>query len=526
MATTPKAQKQPGRLHVARLTVHNVLGIEDSTIDLSTITLLEGRNGSAKSSHVKALRSALGVDRTSLARLARVREDGTPADDPTVEVLLVGEDREVRVTKKGGDSAKVDERVGDDWREVKRPVEWLRDLVDTQAANPALWLASDDEAKAVAVLEAMPLDGYDRTAALVAAGLESFRLPPIPGGMHPLVELEHIEDAVFSARTKVHEEERREHDAATKLLAGLPADAPADIAGEVEALERTLSVHHAEIVREESDANAAEDRAIQAAEADHRVVMERVSGSFKGDAAKLRRAHETMAAEIRADAERRIAALLAETEAAVDGLKTEGEADLQAADAALDASRTAARQAREKARVATEGRKREQAKGREELSGLRARQQSIETDKHVRATAAEAEKKAREHHARAKALTESIEALKRYRLELAEKLPVKGLAVKFDEKGRKSLTLDGVPLSQVNDGRLAQLATEVSLLRTKPPKAGQPYLPIVLLDGLEKVDPSARAALLREVAARGSQVIAAVVGQDSLRVLTPETATA
>jgi len=70
LAPEPKAA--PGRLTVSRLTVHGVLGIADSVIDLDTITVLEGENASGKSSHLKALRSALGIDRTQLGRLARV----------------------------------------------------------------------------------------------------------------------------------------------------------------------------------------------------------------------------------------------------------------------------------------------------------------------------------------------------------------------------------------------------------------------------------------------------------------------
>lgn len=513
MATATKTQKQPGRLTVARLQVHGVLGIEDSTIDLSTITLLEGKNGSSKSSHIKALRSALGIDRTSLARLARVREDGTPDDKPYVEVLLVGEDQELRVTKKGDQSADVDYRVGGAPVPIKRPVEWLRDLVDTQGANPAVWLALDDEAKAGAVLEAMPLEGYDRAAALEAAGLQNFHLPRLADGLHPLEELEQIEAAVFASRTQVHADERREHDAATKLLADLPAQAPEDASEEVARLDAEVAELRDSIGRQTVAAENAE-----------RAAVERATTTFKGEVARLRADQDKRQAEIRADADKRIAEIEAECQRRCNEVKAGVDVDVEKAGTAAQEARTAARTALDKARASIAEKEAALATKRERLVELRASQQSIETDHRLRTMAAEAEQKARGYHAKAKAFSAAIDALRRYRLELAERLPIKGLAVKFDDKGRKSLTLDGVPLSQVNDGRLAELATEVSLLRTKPPKPGQPYLPIVLLDGLERVDPAARAALLREIASRGSQVIAAVVGNDALRVLTDERA--
>ena len=136
--------------------------------------------------------------------------------------------------------------------------------------------------------------------------------------------------------------------------------------------------------------------------------------------------------------------------------------------------------------------------------------------------ATDASSKAKAHHAKWQALADALKALTTYKLKLAELLPIKGLAVVFDDKGRKSLTLDGVPLSQVNTGKLVGLATEVSMLR----KSDETALPIVLLDGIENLDPAARAALLREVASRGLQVIAACVSDGPLKVLTGEAALA
>jgi hypothetical protein len=511
-----------GRLTIARLTVHGVLGIEDSTIDLDTITVLSGANATSKSSHLKALRSCLGVDRTSLARLARIDDSVVESDgnEPSVEVLLVGEDREVQVVRKGGGSPEVRERVGEDWRKVPRPVEWLRDLIDVEAANPAIWLAADDEARAAAVLAAMPLSGYDRAAALKAAGLSSFPLPPIPSGLHPLEDLEQVEAAVFNARTEVNRQERAEHDAATKLLAGLPAEAPGELSGPVETLENATAVLADDIARQEEAAESGHRTSIGAARAERSQAHERLAVALKNEVYALEAAHSVKAGEIRAAAEKRIAELAAEMQVAVDALQTSNSKEREEADAVEVERRRVSDESLAKARAKLETKKRDLAQGRETLATLREQQRSIETDRHVRATAADSEAKAREHAERSAALTAGIEALRRYRLQLAERLPIKGLAVKFDEKGRKSLTLEGIPLAQVNDSRLVELATEVSLLRNRTADETRPHLPLVLLDGLERLDPKARMALLREVASRGSQVIACVVGANALQVLT------
>ena len=501
------AKKKPaGRLSVARLTIHGVLGVEDSVIDLDTITVLSGANATGKSTHLKALRCALGIDRTSLGRLARISDEPAAGEEPSVEVLLVGEDREVQVTRRGGGSPEVRERVGEDWRKVPRPVEWLQRLIDVEAANPALWLASDDETRAAAVLAAMPLEGYRREDALRAAGLEAFRLPPVPPGLHPLVELEQIEDAVRLARTEVNRQERAEHDAGQKLLAGLPAEAPADVAGLLGVAVASAEAQAVALAREEEAAKAAERATVAQARAGRDLAKADIQARQDVALVAARAAHE---AALRVELEA-IRALHDQESAAVAHREAEWLAHAQETRAnsqqALDAFRATLGELRE--RVAT----------------LRAQQQGAETDRHVRATAAAAEEQARVLEEKAAWLTDGISRLQRFRLELAEKLPIKGLSVRFDEKGRKSLALDGVPLSQVNDGRLVELATEVSLLKQGPRDDDSTYLPLVLLDGIERLDPAARRALLREVAARGTQVIAAVVGPDALQALRGEEA--
>lgn len=523
-----KKTEQPGRLTVSRLIVRGVLGIEESTIDLGEVTVLQGHNASGKSSHLAALRAALGIDRTTLARLSHL-QDGSPAEKPEVEVILVGTDHEgqnleVQVRRRGDGSPEVRERVGDDWRPKTRPVEWLRELIDVQGANPAVLLAMKDEDLAGAILEAMPLPGYDRKAALAAAGLPEFRLPAIPTGLHPLEDLEQIEAAIAGARTEVGREERRERDAAVKLLSGLPAEAPESVADRIAQGEHAVSTLAAEIAREEEAADSAEREARAAAKSTYDAVLANAQGDFRTEAARLRREHEARAAEIRAEAERAVSADLAATEQAIHNTKEAGEATLEAATRLMDEKSVAAHAAREQARSVAEGRKRTLAEGREALAALRAQQASIDTDRHVRATADAAKKAAEAHAERVAALSRAIEALRQYKLRLASELPVKGLAVQFDDRGRKSLTLDGVPLAQVNDGRRAELVTEVAVLRGRAPADGRPYLPLVLLDGIERLDPARRAALLRSVAARGTQVIAAVVGPDALQVLRNEDA--
>lgn len=512
----------PGRLTVSRLIVKGVLGVEDHTIDLDRITLLRGANASGKSSHLQALRAGLGIDRTSLARIAHVGPDGEPGK-PEVEVILIGgpgEDREVRVRRRGDGSPEVRERVGEDWRNVPRPVEWLRDLIDVQGANPALWLAMKDEDRTASILESLVLDGYNRKAALDQAGLAEFNLPAIPEGLHPLEELELIEKAVADARAAIGAEHRREQDAAVKLLAGLPAQPPKPVEAEVIERQREADSLSSDVSKAEAAADEYEQGAVHAARLQREASERELEQAFKVVAAELRTAHERKVGELREALQKRINELDAGLETVIDAASDDAKRQIAAAATLCTTNEDEARKTAASMRDQVKSKAEALAAARESLAGLRERQTSIETDRHVRATADEAKTKAAKLQARWQHYDDGLDALKRYKMKLAESLPIQGLAVHFDEKGKKSLTLDGVPLSQVNDGRLAEIATEVSLLRA----AGG--LPLVLLDGIERLDPARRAALLRAVAARGVQVIAACVGAGALEVLHGEEALA
>ena len=517
------------RLHVSRLSVRGVLGIEESVIDLDNITVLKGRNGSTKSSHVDALRAILGVDRTSLVTIAH-REEGKAFDKPEGEALLVSDDggRQVRVRRRGTGSPEVREYDGTDWRPVPRPVEWLHEVIDVRGANPAALLALKPEDLAAAIIEAMPLPSYDRAEALRLAGLPDFRLPAIPEGLHPLEDLELVEKAVFDARTGVNAEERREKDAASKLLQGLPADPPADVAADLEAADAQAQQLAAEVTRREALVDEAEREKLHTAGMTRDAAVLEVRNAFKAEAAKMRADHAERAAEIRAEAEKRIAELKDEMEVALDDKATKGGdqvADLERQhDNEADTIRAASSTARQEIAALAE----QLAHGRANVATLRERQNAIATDRHVRRAADAAKDSAERFAARSRQLTAALEALKRYKVELAGTLPIPGLAVTFDEKGKKTVTLDDVPLDQVNKARRAEVAVQISLLRAEPPadESDRPYLPIIFLDDAEKLDDEARAALFREVAARGAQVIAAVVSRQPLEVLRGEAALA
>ncbi|KKN06136.1 hypothetical protein LCGC14_1080390 [marine sediment metagenome] len=522
---TPPTSDLRVRLH--RLTAKNFAGVGDQefVVDFAPdVTVLAGENASLKSSALAALRCVLGIDRVAASRRAHIAPDGTTAR-PEIEVVLLGENREIHVRRIGDGSPEVRERVGEDWRVVPRPVEWLRELVDVRGAVPAGFLQAKDDDRVTMLLEALESPGYSRDAALEAAGLPSFRLPPIPEGLHPLEDIETVMAAVFNSRTEVNRQRDSEKDAATKLLAGLPAEAPEGQAEAVEAAEAEAQRLTEEVARGEEEATASSREASRAAQAAHDQVVERIRADFKEFAGVRRGAHERRAAEFRAEVERQITE---EAEALEEGIKanrSSGEALMEAAGEAQRVAEAAAQADRAKAEIALQGRRQQLTEDRERLATLREQQRSVETDTHVRLTAQEALGKAKGHAARSEELTAGLKGLRRYAVELAGSLPIKGLEVHFDDKGRRHVTLNRIPLGEVNDGRMLELADEVSAIHTAAWAGDRPQLRLVLVDWLERVSSRRRAKHLQSMASSGLQVVAAVVAEGPLTVLRGEAVT-
>jgi recombinational DNA repair ATPase RecF len=520
---TPAEATPAARLILSRISTRGVLGIEDHTIDLGPgVNVIVGANASGKSSHVQAIRSLLGMDRTSLVRLAHVKDDGTLEAKPEIEGVLVeadgSADYEARVRKAGASSAEVKERNGEDWRTEGRAVEWLRDVIDITGAQPALFLAASDAERQEAILETLDLP-YERDAALEAADLAGFNVGHIPDGLHPLEELELIEKAVRDSRAIEGSKRREALDAAKRIEDGLPADRPKPVGDELVEADRKIEELAGEVGRIQGAAADGERSAVRAAETALETKDRELETALVTLERDLNATHDSKVADLRAAFDKRVRELEEEVRTAVDQATTKAKADLDEARKARDKAVTAAAEERRQAEAAAASKATELADWRTKAATLHERKTKIDSDAYFRKQIAETKADADRHSARWDKLSQSIDALVRYKLHLVESNPIKGLSIAVDDAGKFRLLLDGVPLSQTNTGRLEELAVEVSLLRAAPPASGRPHLPIILLDGIEALDPARRSALLKAVAARGVQVIAACVGDGPLRVL-------
>jgi len=100
-------------------------------------------------------------------------------------------------------------------------------------------------------------------------------------------------------------------------------------------------------------------------------------------------------------------------------------------------------------------------------------------------------------------MTEALAGLDDLRLHLMENLPIKGLEI-----DGKALKVDGVPFDQLNEGRRVEIAAEVGALRVG-------RLPLLLIDGAERLDAAHQMALAEKLREKGIQAIMTRVSREA-----------
>ncbi len=128
------------------------------------------------------------------------------------------------------------------------------------------------------------------------------------------------------------------------------------------------------------------------------------------------------------------------------------------------------------------------------------------TREHLQKLAASAEKA----EAKSQQLTDALAEIEEVRGALVEELPIKGLSIVDGE-----IQIDGISFDRLNESRRVRLACEVAMMR-----AGA--LPLLAVDGIERLDASSIAELESFAEERDVQLILARVTEGPLKVTVVE----
>lgn len=204
--------------HIKRLVIKHFLGVDELDISPGTITRIEGRNESGKSSILHGIKSALGYGET--AELLRQGEEEGEI------VLVLDDDKTIRrrFNKDGVDTTTVkDPERGT----LSSPKTVLKKLADILSTNPLQFLLADDKTRAKYLIEAMNIRLSEKDSAVLSdAGIKTDTLPLVEDH---LGWLNSARKEVFDKRTDVRRYRGEQAVLVMQMEDALPSEEVVDV---------------------------------------------------------------------------------------------------------------------------------------------------------------------------------------------------------------------------------------------------------------------------------------------------------
>lgn len=494
------------KLKVSAVSLKGILGIKEMSLECGQITTIAGGNGSGKTSLLDGLKAGLGG-----GNLARLKKVGTE-EDP--EVVLVIDDGAYRVERKGAETV-VKQRVGQTaaYEEVRKPQTFLDGLFDQVLCNPLAFLNAHPSDRTDMLLEVLPLTldvGNVMTA--LADCWPADRV--VPSG-HPLQVLTAMHSILFDERTGVNRSAKDKASSFYELRKELPADMPEDIGLELKSVSEARDRLFQALAGKRAEAEVAEQQAVAAAQAVFDQTEERVLGTFKAAAQKVRTAEAERIGTITTELEREIAALRAradqaiatvkeETATAIAAEKKDGEFLLAKAGDALQRALETASEVRKKASLVADAIEPDLDALRQRVAELTAQDKDAESLRGRKALADRFEKEANDLKAVSDALTKGLEKVEVFKTSLLADLPIDGLEIHG-----KEIRVHGVLFDQLNTGQRIHIAVQLAAIRAKTMA-----LPVLFVDGAEALERKEFDLLIGELEATGVQAFVAKVAAE------------
>jgi len=449
-------------MRVSHIRIRNIIGIEAMDLQPGSVTRITGPNGVGKSSIVRAIQAC--VKKGSPVEIIR---DSKPADQPAeVGILIEDEGGAIAISKeikpKASPVVKLDGQRQDGAQAI------IDQLFDALAVNPIDFLDARPDDQVKWLLSAMP---YTVTVAdFEAAGVDISGWT-IPDGVHGLVVLDQVHEFLYARRRDENVQARQAHETAERLRASLPTESVEDLAADRGRLLKQ---------RDELKANIAGYR----------------------EKVKL---HESEAIrEIQEAARELIEVKNREIQAAMETLsRLRSELQILQTDRDAEIAKVRAHAA---APQKTETAYREQlAQVDKDLAVIDQRSQEFQRGAALRAEFERHTADAADHKAAWERYNAMLDRIADMRKGALSNCPIKGVEIREGE-----IWYRGHRLSTQNEATRIILALKVVAERVKGPGR----VPLICLDGGERLAPDTNAAIDKFAEENGLQIIITRVTQD------------
>lgn len=396
--------QEKAKPRIKRIRIRNVLGIEELEVEPGAVTVVEGANGTGKTSFVAAIKALVGGGHDHT--LIRV---GAEAGEV---VLVLDDETELRrrITPSGSRL-----EISNDGAVQKAPQTWLDRMTDAVALNPIAFLEASPKDQARMLLEAMPVTVSGEELREAVGG--HWDDGPVDG--HGLEVVERVRATLYDDRTGVNRL-AREHAATAKQLEEAVPVANADVDG-------VASVIAEELEERQQDADQLEQERRERQE-------------------KLRAKHQAAVDKLTAEANTRI-----------EDLKQQIRAIYHHRDRTIAQYGTAL--AEHKAEIDKDI-DRKAAAIRERMTELRGQAKRVEEAERTRKALDDQREKLAARKAESDALTAALGHLDALKATLLERLPMRGLTVRDGVLYRGE-----IPFHRLNKAEQVKAALRLGTIR-------------------------------------------------------------
>jgi hypothetical protein len=223
-------------VRLAKVSISNILGLEDLEFQPGALTVISGGNDEGKSSIIESIKAALGGghDATLLRRGAEVGE--------VVLVMDTGDVDRTRITEKTTTRT----WTGPDGVKKQKPQSIIDELLNSLSFNPVAFLMAPPDKQAEWLLEMLPIT----LDAAVLSEMTGIQIDPVEITGKPLDVLARIRKRIYDLRTGVNRVVQEKKKTAAGLQATI-ADVsdPEGIARDLAAAEEDVNAKREELAK-------------------------------------------------------------------------------------------------------------------------------------------------------------------------------------------------------------------------------------------------------------------------------------
>lgn len=455
-------------MQISKLTIRNILGIEELEFSAGKFTVLKGTNGSGKTSVIEAIKAALkgGHDATLLRAGAEKGEIVLELDDGVKISKTVRQNTsDTRVYPAGGN------------RPLSKPMDLIKSLVDRLSNNPLEFLTAKETERVGILLQSIPV-AVDHAKLTAISGVQ---LPEMAEDMHVFQLFDFVHSQVYDDRTGTNRAVDEKKKTIRQLRDTIPVQPEGVIGGEEELEQQLKDID----VIKESELTGVHDK-LNAFVASVNAQIETIGNQHEQG---IREFSEAMDAEIQAvqtqlDAMKtqRMEGLAKRRDDKAAAIKTSHER-ITSVSSKADTKRNQIQTDHIKARAPIETKLAVLRQNRD-VAAKRKQTQVMIDSLTVELEQLEADVKRQET---------ALSAIESYKSEVLMKLPIQGLEVKNGVIYRNGVAFDRLNLEQ-----RIRIAVEIAKLR-----AGT--LGVICVDGIEALDSHSFGEFQRQTEGTGLQ---------------------